>query len=92
MDISKSNSDTISVGRIILINQHTRTFAIANNRNRTSVIRFHVPLNARIFDPFGRLTTFSCLHSGVRVQIRHTDTVTASVPPQMTALVIRILR
>lgn len=90
---SRSNRpDNIIVGRIINIDRDARTFTTISDGNRSSVIRFNVPPNARIFDIFGRPINFSRLVPGLRVQVRHASFMTPSIPPQTTALVIRVLR
>lgn len=90
---SRSNqSDNITVGRILDINRDFRNFTMISDRNLSSALRINVPINARIFDIFGRPMDFARLVPGLRVQVRHASFRTASVPPQTTAFVVRILR
>lgn len=90
--IERPVSNNIAVGRIIEINRAQRQFTLIRNGNLSSAIRFNVPMNAKIFDIFGRPTNFSSLIPGLRVQVRHASFMTASIPPQTTALEIRMIR
>ena len=92
MDIRQNSSDNIIVGRIINIDRANRSFTVMTDRNRPSTVRFNVSNNARIFDMFGRPMDFSRLTPGLRVQVRHAAFMTASIPPQTTAFVIRVIR
>lgn len=79
-------------GRIINIDRENRNFTAINDGNLSSTIRFNVPMNTRIFDMFGRPISFNRLMPGMRVRVRHADFMTASIPPQTTALEIRVVR
>lgn len=92
MDIRQNNSANIITGRIINIDRQNRTFTTISDGNLSSTVRFYVPPNTRIFDFFGRPMNFSRLFPGLRVQVRHAPFMTASIPPQTTALVVRVLR
>lgn len=92
MDIQQNNSANIIVGRIINIDRQNRSFTTISDGNLSSTVRFNVPMNARIIDSFGRSMNFSGLATGMRVQVRHTSFMTPSIPPQTTALVVRVLR
>ena len=92
MDIRKNNSANITVGRIINIDRQNRSFTTISDGNLSGTMRFNVPGNARIFDIFGRPMNFSNLFPGLRVQVRHAPFMTASIPPQTTAFVIRVIR
>lgn len=83
--------DNITIGRIIDINRQNRNFTIISEGNRTSVIRFNVPIDTRILDRFGRPMNFSGLTPGLRVRVRHASFMTASIPPQTTAFEIRVV-
>lgn len=88
----ENRNDNIIVGRILNMDRNARSFTILSDGNRASVTRINVPMNARIFDMFGRPISFSRLFPGLRVQVRHAAFMTASIPPQTTALVIRVIR
>lgn len=85
-------SDNITIGRIINVDRESRSFTTISDRNLSSTIRFNVPMNARIFDMFGRPIPFHRLIPGLRVRVRHAAFMTASIPPQTTAFEIRVIR
>lgn len=87
-----NSPDTITVGRIISIDSRNRSFSTISNGNPSSVIRFNVPMQAKIFDFLGRPVRFSSLTPGLRVRVRHASFMTASIPPQTTAFEIRMIR
>ena len=82
----------VVVGRIINIDRVNRTFTTVSDADPSSVIRFHVPMEARIWDIFGRPMNFSNLVPGLRVRVNHAPFMTASIPPQTTAQEIRVIR
>lgn len=84
--------NNIIIGRILDIDRQNRSFSTISDGRLSSVTRFNVPMNAQIFDMFGRPINFSRLVPGMRVRVRHADFMTASIPPQTTAFVIRIIR
>lgn len=90
--IRRPASENITIGRIIDIDRQNRTLTTISGGNLSSAVRFNVPVNVRIFDVFGRPVNFSRLMPGLRVKIRHTAFMTASIPPQTTAFEIRIIR
>lgn len=92
MDFRPNLPNNITIGRIISIDRQTRSFTTLSDNNISSTIRFNVPRDARIFDIFGREISFSQLFPGLRVRVRHASFMTASIPPQTTAFVIRVLR
>ena len=85
-------SDEVTTGRIINVDRRARTFTTMRGNDRSSVIQFNVPSNARIFDIFGQPMDFSRLFPGLRVRVRHAAFMTASIPPQTTAFEIRVIR
>ena len=91
-DTRTGRSDNVVVGRIVAIDNQSRSITVITGRNLSSTIRFNVPGNARIFDIFGRPMNFSRLVPGLRVQVRHASFMTPSIPPQTTAFVIRVIR
>lgn len=92
MDIRRNNPANIIIGRIVNINRQNRSFTTISDTNLSSTVRFQVPRDVRIFDIFGRPMNFSGLRPGMRVQVRHAPFMTASIPPQTTALVVRVIR
>lgn len=89
--IRRPASNNTTIGRIIDIDRQNRSFTTINETNLTTVIRFNVPEDARIFDRMGRTIPFALLLPGMRVRVRHADFMTASIPPQTTAFEIQIL-
>lgn len=85
-------NNNITVGRIIDIDRQGRSFTTISDGSLSSVIRFNVPDNIRVFDMFGRQIPFSQLRAGLRVRVRHAAFMTASIPPQTTAFTVRIIR
>lgn len=89
--VRRQPRENTTTGRILEIDQRNRSFTTISDREISTIIRFNVPENARIFDRLGRPMSFSRLRSGMRVQVRHADFMTASIPPQTTAFEIRVL-
>lgn len=85
-------SDNVVTGRIIDIDRNSRMFTTITGNNPASIIRFSVTNNTRIFDMEGRPMGFARLFPGLRVRVRHANFMTASIPPQTTALEIRVIR
>ena len=85
-------SDNVVTGRIIDIDRNSRMFTTITGNNPTSIVRFSVPNNTPIFDIEGRPMGFARLFPGLRVRVRHANFMTASIPPQTTALEIRVIR
>lgn len=86
------NRDMMTIGRIVTVNTDERFFTTVSDMDLSSLIRFNVPRNVRVFDMFGRPISFSDLFPGLRVEVRHASFMTASIPPQTTAFEIRVLR
>ena len=84
-------AENVVVGNILEIDRRNRSFTTISDRDRSAIIRFNVPQTTRIFDREGRPMDFSRLMPGMRVRVRHADFMTASIPPQTTALEIRVL-
>lgn len=84
------NSQT-TIGRIMDIDRQNRSFTTIGNRNLSSIVRFNVPEDARIFDRSGRPMDFSRLIPTMMVKVRHANFMTASIPPQTTAFDIWVL-
>lgn len=83
--------ENIVTGRIIDIDRDSRMFTIVSGNNPNSIIRFSVPMNTPVYDMQGHPMGFARLFPGLRVQVRHADFMTASIPPQTTAFEIRVL-
>lgn len=83
------NSTTI--GRIVDIDRMGRTFTTICDCNFASIIKFNVPANTPIINRMGRNIDFNGLVPGMRVEVRHANFMTASIPPQTTALEVKVL-
>lgn len=84
-------ADNVITGRIIDVDRDSRMFTIISGNTPNSIIRFSVPMNTPVYDMQGRPMGFARLFPGLRVQVRHADFMTASIPPQTTAFEIRVL-
>jgi len=80
-----------TVGRIVDIDRAGRNFTTISDGNFTSILRFNVPPNTPIINRMGRNMEFGGLIPGMRVEVRHANFMTASIPPQTTALEIKVL-
>ena len=83
--------NSISTGRIVDIDRMGRNFTTISDGNFTSIIRFNVPQNTPIINRMGRNMDFNGLIPGMRVEVRHANFMTASIPPQTTALEVKVL-
>ena len=83
--------EDMTTGRIWNIDRNNRSFDTITGQNFSTLTRFHVPEEARILNRMGRPMDFSDLMLGMRVQVRHANFMTASIPPQTTAYEVRVL-
>lgn len=83
--------ENMTRGRILDIDRENRNFTTISDGNFSSIIRFNVPENIPVTDRNGRNIGFSRLIPGMRVEVRHENFMTASIPPQTTALEVRVL-
>lgn len=81
-----------TVGRILDVNTRGQFIQTISDANPASIIRFNLSPDTRIFDPLGRRISLSNLIPGLRVRVEHATFMTASIPPQTTAFVIRVIR
>ncbi|MBR5597530.1 MAG: hypothetical protein IKW30_09005 [Lachnospiraceae bacterium] len=89
--IENVQGNSTTVGRIVDIDRMGRNFTTISDGNFTSIIRFNVPQNIPITNRMGRGMEFTGLIPGMRVEVRHGNFMTASIPPQTTALEIKVL-
>ena len=68
-----------------------RNFTTISDGDFTSIIRFNVPPNTPITNRMGRNIDFMGLIPGMRVEVRHANFMTAGIPPQTTALEVKVL-
>lgn len=83
--------ENVTIGRIVDIDRHNRSFTTISGNQPASMIRFAVPPDALIIDRFGIRMNFSRLVPGMQVWIRHASFMIASIPPQTTAYEIRVV-
>ena len=92
IDIVKNmQENSTTIGRIVDIDRMGRNFTTISDGNFTSIIRFNVPQNTPIINRIGMPMEFTGLIPGMRVEVRHGNFMTASIPPQTTALEIKVL-
>ncbi len=80
-----------TTGRIVDVDRMNRNFTTISDGNFTSIIRFNVPQNTPVTNRLGKSMSFNGLVPGMRVEVRHPGVMTASIPPQTTALEIKVL-
>ena len=80
-----------TIGRIVDINRLERNFTTISDGDFTSIIRFNVPQNTPIINRMGRNIDFNGLIPGMRVEVRYANFMTNSIPPQTTALEVKVL-
>lgn len=89
--VNQQPQDAVTIGRIFDVDSGNRSFSTISDQDFSTIILFHVPENAVIFNRSGRPVRFSALNRGMQVRVRHANYMTASLPPQTTAYEIRIL-
>lgn len=90
--VGRSTQDMVTEGRIVDVNRRNRNFTLISDGRRPDVIQFNVSDDTKIINSSGRPMDFSNLIPGLRVRVRHAAFMTASIPPQTTALEVRVLR
>lgn len=89
--IGNMPKNSTTIGRIVDIDRQGRNFTTISDGNFTSIIRFNVPENTPIINRMGRPIEFIGLIPGMRVEVRHANFMTASIPPQTSALEVKVL-
>ncbi|MBQ7918318.1 MAG: hypothetical protein IJ324_00030 [Lachnospiraceae bacterium] len=89
--VDEPRRENVVVGTIVDMDRRNRSFTTISDRDVSSIIRFNVPEDARIIGRNGSQIEFSRLMPGMNVRVRHADFMTASIPPQTTAIEIRVL-
>ena len=90
--VSRPREFDITIGRILQVNPREQFITTISTPSRASIIRFNVTPETRILDLFGRPIGFNRLVPGLRVRVEHANFMTASIPPQSPAFVIRVIR
>lgn len=81
----------VTVGTILNVDRNSRSFTTISNQDFSTIIRFNVSDDTRIFDRSGRPINFGRLSPGMRVRVRHANFMTPSIPPQTTAFEVQVL-
>ena len=89
--VSEGDKNNVTIGRILDIDRNNKNFTTISDGNISSITRFNIPEDIAITDRRGRNINFSRLLPGMQVEVRHADFMTASIPPQTTAMEIRVL-
>ncbi len=89
--VRRPERENTTIGNIVDIDRQDRSFTTISGLDTSSIIRFNVADDARIFNPSGQPINFQNLRSGMRVLVRHANFMTASIPPQTTAFEIQVL-
>lgn len=82
----------VTEGRILQRDTRNRFIVTASSNNLSSAIQFNIGSDTEIFDLLGRRIRIEDLFPGLRVRVEHAPFMTASIPPQTTAFVIRVIR
>ena len=90
--VLRQSRRNIIEGRIGQVDVRNQYILVLRSNSPASVIRFNIAPETRIFDWFGRPISLENLFPGLRVQVEHANFMTASIPPQTTAFVIRVIR
>ena len=89
--VKGGEENSTTVGRIVDVDRMGRNFTTISDGNFTSIIRFNVGPNTPITNRMGKKLDFNSLMPGMRVEVIHANFMTASIPPQTTALEIKVL-
>ncbi|BBF43649.1 hypothetical protein lbkm_2337 [Lachnospiraceae bacterium KM106-2] len=82
----------VTDGRIIQVDARNQFIIVAQSTQFGSTIRFNINRDTLIFGISGQRIQIWDLFPGLRVRVEHADFMTASIPPQTTAFVIRVIR
>ena len=86
-----ATQESMTKGIILKTDPQNHSFLLSDENDFTSVIRFNVSDETVILNRFDRPIDFNSLKPGLRVQVRHANFVTSSIPPQTAAFEIRVL-
>ena len=85
-------AENVIITRILNVDAKRQYILTMSNHNPSSIIQFTVSPNTIILDASGNQIGLEQLAVGMRVSIAHAAFMTASIPPQTTAFVIKVLR
>lgn len=89
--VKGGTENSTTIGRIVDTDRMGRNFTTISDGDFTSIVRFNVPPNTPITNRMGRNMEFTGLVPGMRVEVRHANFMTASIPPQTTAFEVKVL-
>lgn len=84
-------SSSVTTDRIVSVDPRNNLILTGNPVNPNKQIRFAVPDTTPIIDRAGRPISLRLLRPGQLVRVTHANFMTASIPPQTTALFIQVL-
>ena len=85
------SNEEITRGIILKVDRPNRSFIVSNENDLSSILQFNVSKETIILNRFGRPMDFLGLNPGMRVQVRHPNFTTSSIPPQTAAFEIRVI-
>lgn len=89
--VQRRQPESVTTGRILDIDRNNRSFTTISDLNPSTIVRFNISDDTVFLGRSGRPIHFRDLNSGMRVRVRHANFMTASIPPQTTALEVRVL-
>lgn len=89
--VRRPERENITTGRIVNLDARNRHFSTMRGGDASSIIRFNVPENTPIFNQRGQRIALEDLSVGMQVRVRHASFMTASIPPQTTALRVQVI-
>ena len=81
----------ITIGRVVDVDQENGNFTTISEGNFATIIRFNAGENLKVLDRRGRNIGLAGLRPGMRVEVKHAEFMTASIPPQTTAYEVKVL-
>lgn len=88
---AQQNVPSVTTDRIAFVDLCNNFVYTGNPNNPNSQIRFVVSNTTPITDQFGRPIRINSLRPGQMVRVTHESFMTASIPPQTTALSIQLI-
>ena len=89
--IRRARTTQTTVGRIVGIDINNQSIRTISDGNISSMIQFNLAPDTEIIGLLGRRITLRELWIGAKVRVEHASFMTASIPPQTTAYVIRVI-
>lgn len=89
--VNEMNSSMFHEDRILNIDTRSQILYTGNPTRRSSIIKFIITDSTIILNRRGNRIRLNDLNVGQRVRIEHASFMTASIPPQTTAIRIQLL-